>query len=459
MTSSNANEMYDLESVGGGEDYVNFELQPTQIPLNCSFGGNSSHSFARPDQQILSDAQIALTTVQYLYENHIIHWPNFTNCLPNCGICGSVASENDYTYTVFNLLIIGLLLPFVSLCGLLGNGLSSFVYSRPSMRTSSNNLYLCALGCSDNAVVFTAIFLFFVDSVRRYSITLSVMYARISQFIYPAGMIAQTCSVYFTLVAGIDCFVHVCLPNGQIKKSCSNLRCVRWTIFSVVCFGIIYNAPHFFEAILLECWHPQFETESYEVCPAPFRFHPTYTLVYIKYMYSIFLAVGPLLLLVVLNSCIILATVVFKKQPATEEETEPAGDDNFALILVASLSNALGWRINYIIDTSNLLVVFNSSFNFVIYYNFSKAFKTTFQQYFCRKKCSFSSYSTNTLLPSPLKGRGVSNGAKQTIKKLSKMPLVIEDEEPAKSRRKRLLTKFESNPQIEVNLICQCLPP
>lgn len=70
-------------------------------------------------------------------------------------------------------------------------------------------MYLCALGCSDNAVIITAIFLFFIDSIRRYSATLSVIYGQLSPVLYPAGMIAQACSVYFTLLAGIDCFIQV----------------------------------------------------------------------------------------------------------------------------------------------------------------------------------------------------------------------------------------------------------
>lgn len=37
---------------------------------------------------------------------------------------------------------------------------------------------------------------------------------------------------------------------------------------------------------------------------------------------------------------------------------------------------------NYVVDVSNLLVVFNSSFNFVIYYKFSSPFRHTLIQYF-----------------------------------------------------------------------------
>lgn len=76
---------------------------------------------------------------------------------------------------------------------------------------SSTNLYLCALGCSDCAVICTAIFLFCIDSIRRYSLYLSLIFGSLSPLIYPAGMTAQTCSVYFTLVAGADCFVQVIL--------------------------------------------------------------------------------------------------------------------------------------------------------------------------------------------------------------------------------------------------------
>lgn len=52
-------------------------------------------------------------------------------------------------------------------------------------------------------------------------------------------------------------------------------------------------------------------------------------------------------------------------------------------VFESSLSAVLGWRINYIIDISNFLVVFNSSFNFIIYYNFSRAFRTTFRHHCC----------------------------------------------------------------------------
>ncbi|KAI1706731.1 serpentine type 7TM GPCR chemoreceptor srw domain-containing protein [Ditylenchus destructor] len=389
--------MTDLYDVSVDEAST-YELQPTQFPINCTVAAKLENLTG---PVILGEWHSTLVNVEH------------------CGICGSTASENDFTYTVYNLLVIGTLLPFISLCGFVGNGLSAFVYSRPAMRRTSINLYLCALGCSDIAVIFTAIFLFFFDSIRRYSIAISVIFGHSSPIIYPAGMIAQTCSVYFTLVAGIDCFIQVCIPNGPLKRCFSDKRCVRMSIATVLAFSLLYNAPHFFEAVLLDCWHVEFQSQSVEVCPAPFRFNPTYMTLYYKYMYSIFLAVGPLFVLIVLNTCIIAFTML-KSDNKEDGEGEEESDDNFALILVVllfiscntvallinvfenKLSAWLAWRINYIIDMSNLLVVFNSSFNFVIYYNFSKSFRLTFLEYFCAKKNSFSAYSTSALLPSPM---------------------------------------------------------
>lgn len=66
-------------------------------------------------------------------------------------------------------------------------------------------------------------------------------------------------------------------------------------------------------------------------------------------------------------------------------------------VFETNLSLWLEWRINYIIDISNLLVVFNSSFNFVIYYNFSKPFRITFLKYFCKRFKTYSEPSNSPL--------------------------------------------------------------
>lgn len=144
--------------VGLGEEETvsgTYELQPTELPAACSSSGLYHYEeVAKGFNSTLSSnsgevSAAALENVQYLYENGIINWPNFTvanvavslyddyesdtsatkECLPHCGLCTSHAG--DSTYIAFNLLVIGVLLPFIGFCGVIGNSISAVIYSRP----------------------------------------------------------------------------------------------------------------------------------------------------------------------------------------------------------------------------------------------------------------------------------------------------------------------------------------
>ncbi|KAK6032712.1 7 transmembrane receptor [Ostertagia ostertagi] len=306
-----------------------------------------------------------------------------------CGICDHPLSESDYV--TYNLIVSGVILPLIGLFGLVGNGLSAFVYSRPEMRTSTN-LYLCALGCSDSAVILTGIFLFFLDSVRKFSLNLTRLFGLFSPIVFPMGMTAQTCSVYFTIFAGADCFAQVCLPEN-VKRSVARTPFIRRCIVFVFVFAVLYNIPHCFEAVVIDCYHETLRGSSWEVCPETMRYNELYQEIYYKYMYAIFLAVGPLIILVILNTFIIGASIF--------GTGGTSAGDTISLILVVLLFIAcnvaalllntfedriiesIGPYINYIVDLSNLLVVFNSSFNFIIYVTFSRSFKETLCKYLC----------------------------------------------------------------------------
>lgn len=114
-----------------------YELQSTHLPIGCveTFYNNGNQIMPSSTPSTVSKI---LASVQYLYENGIINWPNFTVlaniemdkaiCLPNCGLCTS--HSGDSVYYIFNLLLIGVLLPIIGMCGIVGNSLSAYVYSR-----------------------------------------------------------------------------------------------------------------------------------------------------------------------------------------------------------------------------------------------------------------------------------------------------------------------------------------
>jgi hypothetical protein len=88
-------------------------------------------------------------------------------------------------------MVIGIVLPTISVFGLIGNTLSALVYSRKSMR-SSLNLYLCALAFSDATIISTSFFLFFLESLRQKSLFASKVFAVTAPVMFPLGLTAQS---------------------------------------------------------------------------------------------------------------------------------------------------------------------------------------------------------------------------------------------------------------------------
>lgn len=76
---------------------------------------------------------------------------------------------------------------------------------------------------------------------------------------------------------------------------------------TIGCF--LYNIPHLFELQAIECIDHRYMVESLQICPTEFRMNGLYYTIYYTYMYTTFMAVGPLLLLVVLNICVVITVL------------------------------------------------------------------------------------------------------------------------------------------------------
>lgn len=82
---------------------------------------------------------------------------------------------------------------------------------------------------------------------------------------------------------------------------------------SICCF--IYNIPHFFEIHAINCIEEYSVDnqirirQSLQICPTEIRLDARYYTIYYTYMYTTFMAVGPLLLLIVLNICVVVTVI------------------------------------------------------------------------------------------------------------------------------------------------------
>ncbi|VDM58454.1 unnamed protein product [Angiostrongylus costaricensis] len=139
-----------------------------------------------------------------------------------CGWCYDYGEARFVSreYEKFNSIVISLILPSIGFLGIIGNGLSAFTYSRKEM-VSSLNMYLCALACSDIIINLTAFFLFFLESMRRRSESITYYFAVLSPIMFPLGLTAQTLSVFITVASAFDCLILVAASPKVRNKFCS----------------------------------------------------------------------------------------------------------------------------------------------------------------------------------------------------------------------------------------------
>uniref|UniRef100_A0A1I7USC5 G_PROTEIN_RECEP_F1_2 domain-containing protein n=1 Tax=Caenorhabditis tropicalis TaxID=1561998 RepID=A0A1I7USC5_9PELO len=304
-----------------------------------------------------------------------------------CGFCYDFAETRQVSkeYEQFNLVVIGLMLPFIGCLGLIGNALSAFTYSRREM-ISSLNVYLFALACSDIVIILTAFFLFFLENMRKRSEWATYYFAVLSPVMFPLGLTAQTMSVFITVASAFDCLVLVAASEKFKSKFCSVNTSIL-IIVKIFLLGTFYNSPHMYEIYVIDCWSTMYNTASKDVCPTALRANEDYVRIYYVYMYTIVMAVGPVFLLIIINSAIVIS---MRRSSSPNSES-----DIITLVLVVCLfisCNVLPLTVNflellfgiinsYLIDLSNLMVVVNSSCNFLIYYTFGSNFRRTLRHY------------------------------------------------------------------------------
>ncbi|KPI95295.1 FMRFamide receptor [Papilio xuthus] len=315
-----------------------------------------------------------------------------------CGTDAGVPAADK----VFRFVVHGVLLNAIGAAGLLGNALAVLVLSRPQMRSSVNCL-LVGLAACDTALILTSVLLFGVTAIYPYTGALRYYYYHvcplITPYVYPLANVAQTMSVYLTLIVTVERWVAVCHPF-RAKALCTSSR-ARWYVFGTAAFAFVYNTPKFFEAEVITVGDSATGEIIYCVqADLDFR-TDRYVIVYIHWMYLVVMYIVPFSALAALNACIVrqVRRAQAERARLSRVQRRELGLATMLLVvvLVFFLCNILPLVTNAsevfrgdefdnldpLVKTSNLLVTINSSVNFVIYVIFGEKFKRVFLKLFC----------------------------------------------------------------------------
>lgn len=340
-------------------------------------------------QLTMSSTTIPSALLYWTNDSSIPFDPYESDCTKN------LKSEADQSFEFWTC---GILLNLVGILGIFGNILSIIILSRPQMRSSINYL-LIALARCDIILIVTSILLFGFPAIYEYSGQLFVYYfyvfPHISPYFFPVAMCAQTASIYLTFTVTLERFVAVCHPL-RARALCTYGRAKLYVIGCWV-FSVLYNLPHFWEVNVRPVNYDE-NTVVYCLGASALRRDRDYVNIYIHWMSLVILYIIPFTTLAILNALIYrqVRKANRERQRLSRTEKREIGLATMLLcvVLVFFVCNVLSMINNileaiydiineYLVKSSNLLVTFNSSINFVIYVIFGEKFKRIFLLLFC----------------------------------------------------------------------------
>ena len=331
-----------------------------------------------------------------------------------CAIEGRMTEQSiDSTADckLFEFLICGVVIGSICVLGLLGNVTSMMVLWKHKMETATI-LLLQSLAFTDCLLLTTTLFVYTLPAVHLYTGELKNLYDGcdyVKTFLWPLAMIAHTAAVWLTVLVTLHRFFCVCKPLGMyIKFSTQFIRILVLIVFST---SVLYNLPRFFEHQVVSSTANSYQNGS-NATNASERIlgdSTFYQILYSNILYFPVMYIIPLISLMYLNTKLIKAVNQLKTRKA-QLTGHQAPEDHITLCIIfivfifvicqtPALINQILWAVTdhadrdcgkfhfYYTKISDVLVVINSSVNFIIYCLFGKSFRQIFVDFFCANSC------------------------------------------------------------------------
>ncbi|CAF0803690.1 unnamed protein product [Brachionus calyciflorus] len=202
----------------------------------------------------------------------------------------------------------------ICIIGIIGNLFSIIVLSRKSMKRLSTYSYLLGLSiCDEISLSFTVIILFnyAAPTILLKSIVFTNNYKILLIYLYPIVSSTQALSVWITLAFTVDRYVYVCHPYyGRIY-------CTRHKALIVIsCLFIlatIYSIPQFLERTYISV---EIIDDNFQIFQSLTDFGRNHYFIYIYHLliYSLFICLIPIIMIVILNGFLIFDIIKSNKR-------------------------------------------------------------------------------------------------------------------------------------------------
>ncbi len=308
------------------------------------------------------------------------------------------ASEFNITHdcALFDFAIYTLVAGSLCVLGLLGNVISFTVLWRDSGKSATAFL-LRALAVADSLVLLMALPLYVASSVFPLTGILEnyyKIYPNLIPYLWPCFQIPYTATIHLTVLVSMNRYFAVCKPFKSAKM-CSTIQ-ARRHVFYVAVFSVFYNIPRFFEYEKTEICVSVNESQLVFQAGGIFGNNLVYRIIYANIIYFLVMHGGPLLSLAFLNYKLIMA--LKKRQKRRAEMGKGGYQQDITLVLVVVIfvfmccqtptfidhilwtaidpqQRQCGYWHYYYTAVGDMLAIFNSSVNFLIYILTSRKFR------------------------------------------------------------------------------------
>jgi len=282
--------------------------------------------------------------------------------------------------------------------GVVGNSLAFVVFWKDNLKTSASFLFQC-LALVDLTFLLLAIPVIPIPSFVAYTNWLKG-YEDIAAYVYvcilPLINIALTASVWVVVLLSINRYIAVCFPFKGLGL-CTIAKVKKQLAF-VLLSAVLYNIPKFAESSIKYVTYDNGSTYKPYLFETNLGKAKLYDIVYENVSYFTFLVALPIFTLTFVNIRMIQALKAGRRKRTEMVNQRQQNDNNVTVVLIIVIfvfiicqipafvgcvllnvtsENAkfCGGYDFYLRSVTNMLLVFNSAVNFVIYVLFNKRFR------------------------------------------------------------------------------------
>ncbi len=328
--------------------------------------------------------------------DNITHWNITTEAPPACNI----ATLGGTCLLFRNIYYLGLI-GTISVLGLAGNSLSIGIL-QTTIGTTVATVLLQGLAIADNNLLLSSLFVLSLGYGLGYSDTY-VNY--IVKYMQPIAYMAETATIWTTVLLALNRYVAICVPFRA--ATFSTIKTAKIQVIIVFAFAVVFNIVRFFQIEV----HTYITNGTTTTCMAsnPSIGEPTlFGVIYTNALYTLLCVIIPLVMLIILNTRLFteIKRIQHRRTLMTSRAHKASHEeDNITVVmvtivvflLVCHLPDRLlqivkiaigheyicGDLIYYSTALTNLLVILNSSTNFIVYYILRSSFRATLRRNIC----------------------------------------------------------------------------